>query len=628
MPQRHSSVRPTGAFGVGLRDHWRVDPNRPADSRMPTPPTAALNAPARPTLDERVRAEQVRMLYDSAMTATGLGLVFAAAVALYLHGTTPTPVLWFWLTLKLATALVRLLTWLLYRRAKGEDTARWAGHFRWTLFLDAVVWSLMGTLLMPLDQAKATAALLGAVIGVASVGMLVLQARLSMSLLFLVVLTLPAVVFQFMRESQLGWFGGVGLSMFALAMALEAWKAERRIAEMLRLRFTSAELVRENVAAKQLAEQSSQAKSQFLANMSHEMRTPLNGVLGVTRELRRESAARGADQSWIARLALVERAGEHLLTLTNDVLDVARVEAGRLELENTSFDLSQVLDDVVALGAAAAADKPLSVQLVQALPRPTWVHGDAARVRQVLHNLVGNAIKFSDSGDVNVAARSDATHVHIEVTDQGAGIDPLQLPRIFEAFHQVDTSPARRHAGSGLGLTIARQLARAMGGDITASSTPGLGSRFCFEAALPRADAPPPTRRPVWPTLRGRVLVAEDNPVNALVARAELERLGLLVEVAQDGAECVDRFRDWRPDAVLMDCQMPVLDGFEASRRIRAIELNEGWPPVAIVALTASAFADDRERSLAAGMDEHLAKPLRPEQLVAVMQRLLATPSA
>ena len=265
------------------------------------------------------------------------------------------------------------------------------------------------------------------------------------------------------------------------------------------------------------------------------------------------------------------------------------------------------------------------MQLVQALPRPHWVRGDAARVRQVLHNLVGNAIKFSENGDVNVAARHDAGRVEIEVTDQGPGIDPEQLPHIFEAFYQVDTSPVRRHAGSGLGLTIARQLARAMGGDITVSSTPGLGSRFCFDAALAAAEAPPAARRPALPVLQGRVLVAEDNPVNALVARAELERLGLRVEVALDGAECVDRFRAWRPDAVLMDCQMPVLDGFEASRRIRAIELNEGWPPVAIIALTASAFADDRARSQAAGMDEHLAKPLRPEQLAAVMQRFLPT---
>jgi two-component system, sensor histidine kinase len=306
------------------------------------------------------------------------------------------------------------------------------------------------------------------------------------------------------------------------------------------------------------------------------------------------------------------------------VLDVARVEAGRLELESRPFDLSEVLDDVVALGAASAADKRLTLRLELDLPRPHWVRGDAARVRQVLHNLVGNAIKFSDVGEVLVSARREAELLTIEVRDSGPGIEAHQLARIFDAFYQADTGHARRHSGSGLGLTIGRQLARAMGGDITVSSTPGQGARFCFQAPLAAIEAPASARRSSAPALQGRVLVAEDNPVNALVARAELERLGLMVEVAHDGAECVDRFREWRPDAVLMDCQMPVLDGFEASRRIRAIELNEGWPPVAIVALTASAFADDRARSLAAGMDEHMAKPLRSDQLAAVMQRFLS----
>ncbi|RZU01204.1 ATP-binding protein [Rivibacter subsaxonicus] len=588
-------------------------------------PPVALPVSSTPSLDERVDAERVRMLYEHAMTATVLGLLFAAVVCLYLREHQAAALLWSWLGLKVATALLRLGLVVLYRRRRRDDPQRWLRRFHQALLIDAIVWSLMGTLLMPVVRGSVSAALLAAIIGVAAVGMLVLQARFNTSLLFLLVLTVPATLYQFMHESQLGLIGGAGLALFTIAMALEAWKAERRIVELLRLRFNSAELVRENIAAKQMAEQSSQAKSQFLANMSHEMRTPLNGVLGLTRELRRESAARGVEERAISRLALIERSGEHLLALINDVLDVARVEAGRLELVAAPFDLSQAIDDVVALGSAAAADKRLTLQLELELPRPHWVQGDGARVRQVLHNLVGNAIKFSDAGEVSVRAWRDADRVHVEVSDNGPGIDIAEQQRIFEAFYQVDRGNTRRHAGSGLGLTISRQLARAMGGDICVRSAPGGGSCFSFDAALAPTKARPPGRAPAAVTLQGRVLVAEDNPVNALVARAELERLGLVVEVACDGAQCVDRFREWRPDAVLMDCQMPVLDGFEASRRIRAIELNEGWPPVAIVALTASAFADDRARSLAAGMDEHIAKPLHPEQLAAVMQRFLAS---
>jgi CheY-like chemotaxis protein/anti-sigma regulatory factor (Ser/Thr protein kinase) len=256
------------------------------------------------------------------------------------------------------------------------------------------------------------------------------------------------------------------------------------------------------------------------------------------------------------------------------------------------------------------------------------VLGDISRLRQVLLNLIGNAIKFTELGGVTVCVRRAGELVTVAVQDSGIGIPEAEQERIFDAFHQIESSFDRRFTGTGLGLTISRELARAMRGDLVCRSQVGAGSTFTLTLCLPRAATPATVATvpgDLGASLRGHVLLAEDNEVNALVARSVLERAGLRVEVVEDGAAALERSTTAPlPDLVLMDCQMPVMDGFEATRRIRAFEQRGGRARLPIVALTANAYEADRERCLAAGMDEHLPKPFRDQELMAVLQRHLA----
>ncbi|MEO8155220.1 MAG: ATP-binding protein [Rhizobacter sp.] len=388
------------------------------------------------------------------------------------------------------------------------------------------------------------------------------------------------------------------------------------------MRFSTDRIAEERAEALRMAQRQSSVKSQFLATMSHEMRTPLHGILGLTRMLQNEQPQRPGEH-----LSLIERAGEHLLTLINDILDFSKLEAGQVRLAPQVFDLAALIDDVVSLSVPSAFQTGLTLTTRLHMPRPCFVSGDPSRLRQVLHNLIGNAIKFTEAGAVTVVAKHRGTRARIAVHDTGVGISADELPRIFDAFHQADSSFTRRFGGTGLGLTIARELARAMGGDLVCTSQQGRGSCFTVTVDLPAAADPVPVRAAQGgestAALQGHVLLAEDNPVNALVAEAALKNMGLTVELVEDGLQALASFRAQQPDLVLLDCQMPVMDGFEAVRRMREHEGELGLPRTPVVALTANALQGDREHSLAAGMDEHLAKPFRDEELRAVLRRLL-----
>ena len=388
-------------------------------------------------------------------------------------------------------------------------------------------------------------------------------------------------------------------------------------------------------AARDAAAATNRAKSQFLANMSHEIRTPLNGILGMTQLL----AGSRLDAEQQFRLDVVRRSGDHLLELINDILDFSKIEAGRLAIEHAPFDLRRAISDVADLLAAVAHDKRIAFAVSVDAGVPRWVKGDSSRVKQVLNNLLGNAIKFTDRGHVRLSVRRSEVAgkalLRFEVEDTGIGIPAENAEGIFDAFRQADSSLVRRHGGTGLGLTISRELARAMGGDIGHSSEPGRGSTFWFTADLPETAVPDVAGErvgapPVSPDIRlsGRVLLAEDNEVNALVAKAYLEQFGLSVDCADNGVQALDRATADDYDLVLMDCQMPEMDGFEATRRIRAHEKAFGLRPVSVVALTANAIRGDRERCLEAGMDDYLPKPFRSPELRAMVERHLRRDSS
>jgi two-component system, sensor histidine kinase and response regulator len=424
-----------------------------------------------------------------------------------------------------------------------------------------------------------------------------------------------------------------------LAVCRDVTARKRADAELARHREHLEDLVAERTQAlteaKAAAEAANRAKSRFLAHMSHELRTPLAAIIGLTGLVREHLADAGQRE----QLGKVEQASHHLLTLINDILDLSKIEAERMVLDEAPLRLDWLLEALVPLSAHRAQQKGLAfeVALDPALAGRTVV-GDALRLKQVLLNLVDNAIKFTDRGAVRVQARlhggaADAQaplDLRLSVEDTGIGIDEAAHARLFEPFEQADNSTTRRYGGTGLGLAISRQLARMMGGDVTVSSRPGEGSRFELalvlrqgqgDGAVPGAAEAGRLRDALAARHAGRaVLVADDDAVSSEIAAALLRQAGLEVTVVHDGEEAVHRAATQHYPLILMDMQMPRLNGLEATRRIREGGASRD---AAVVALTANAFDEDRLRCLAAGMDEHLAKPVESAALYRLLGRLL-----
>ena len=430
-------------------------------------------------------------------------------------------------------------------------------------------------------------------------------------------------------------FGGVE---HLIAYVTDVTERNRNLAELEEHRHHLAEMVEQRTAelahAKDEAEAANRAKSAFLANMSHEIRTPMNAVIGLAHLAQREAE----NPAQRERLQKIHASAQHLLAIINDILDISKIEADKVSLEETDFETAAIFDNVAAMMQERLAEKGLTLTREIDPDIPSVLRGDPLRLGQILVNYVGNAIKFTDHGHVIMRAsvqegsgeKSGALLLRIEVEDSGIGIPSETLSRLFRAFEQADNSTTRNYGGTGLDLAICRRLARLMGGDVGVKSIYGQGSTFWFTVRLRRGRkavrvASGGTQAHAEALLRQRaaghrILLAEDNPINQEVAKGLLDAVGLHTDLAINGEEALQLAQQNDYAAVLMDMQMPVMDGIAATQAIRQLPERQRLP---ILAMTANAFADDRQRCLDAGMNDHLAKPVNPDELYSCLLRWL-----
>jgi signal transduction histidine kinase/CheY-like chemotaxis protein len=485
-------------------------------------------------------------------------------------------------------------------------TRRMRAHYLVWMFFASGVWCAMALRLWMSGEEPLR---LGALAVVASV-LIHAQAYSFRTPAALIALGSPAAVLWVLMPLALGGYpidraigisGGLAMVLLYVAMTARA----------------NAKNIEAREAAERQAVEANEAKSAFVSMVSHELRTPLNGVLGMTRALMKT----GLDARQKGYADTIIRSGDGMLAILNELLDLSKIEAGRMDLEAHAFDPAETARHAAALWSEAASAKGLLLACDLDPALPPAVMGDEARVRQIMLNLLSNALKFTDKGSVTLRlAPRPAGGLEIAVTDTGPGMTPEQVDRLFQPFVQAEASTARRFGGTGLGLSICRKLTTLMGGEIEAQSAPGRGTTFrvglplaaCEAPAQPHAETPDEMELPAL-----KVLVVDDNPINLAVARALLEASGLTVETADNGAQALERLRAEDFDLALMDVHMPVMDGAEAVRRLRAGEAGPSALPV--IALTGDAAPDEAARLVAIGFDAVQPKPIQPAQLIAAI---------